>query len=209
VRQIQLLVVLSLLLSPNTTVADDKHKQPLVSMQRKARKFLAFAYSGGRLTSEGDKPVAGTTIAADPKVLPMGTRVRIMEAGKYSGVYTVSDQGSAIKGRKVDIFVHSTEEALQFGRRQVYIAVLEGPENTARASKLQPGGRLARCTGCVRKQSGAIIALDESSRSNPNVPSRVGAPGGAGTGSGGSDSRQTRNSAAFSGMSTFEGTSFN
>lgn len=207
-RQIQLLVVLSLLLSPNTTVADDKHKQPLVSMQRKARKFLAFAYSSGRLTSEGDKPLVGTTIAADPKVLPMGTRVRIMEAGKYSGVYTVSDQGSAIKGRKVDIFVRSAEEALQFGRRQVYIAVLEGPENTARASK-QSGKRLAQCRGCVRKQSGAIIALDESSRINPNVPSRVRAPGGAGTGSGGSDSRQTRNSAAFSGMSTFEGTSFN
>jgi 3D (Asp-Asp-Asp) domain-containing protein len=207
-RQIEVLVAASLLMSPNTTVADDKHKQPLVSMQRKARKFLAFAYSGGRLTSEGGKPVAGITIAADPKVLPMGTRVRIMEAGKYSGVYTVSDQGSAIKGKKVDIFVNSNREALQFGRKQVYLAILEGPENTARARK-QPVTRLARCRGCVRKQSGAIITLDEASRSNPNVPGRLGAPGGTGTGSGGSDSRQTRNFAAFSGVSSFEGASFN
>ena len=113
-RQIQLLVALSLLLSPNAPAADDKHKQPSAQMRGKARKFLAFAYTSGRLTSEGQKPVAGTTIAADPRVLPMGSRVRITDAGGYSGIYTVSYIGSAIIGQKIDIFVNREEENFSF-----------------------------------------------------------------------------------------------
>ena len=115
-------------------------------MRSKARKFLAFAYTSGRLTSEGNKPIAGTTIAADPEVLPMGTRVRITEAGEYSGVYTVSDKGSEIKGQKVDVFVGSYAEARQFGRKQVYVAVLDRPEKTARARR-QPGTHSGRMQG--------------------------------------------------------------
>ena len=112
-RQIQLLVALSLLVAPNAPSAGDKHKQPSGSMRAKGRKFLAFAYTSRRLTSEGKKPIAGTTIAADPRVLPIGTRVRITEAGGYSGIYTVSDTGGAIKGQKIDVFVRNYAEARQ------------------------------------------------------------------------------------------------
>jgi 3D (Asp-Asp-Asp) domain-containing protein len=196
VRQIQLLVALSLLVAPNAPSAGDKHKQPSGSMRAKARKFLAFAYTSGRLTSEGTKPIAGITIAADPKVLPMGTRVRITEAGGYSGVYTVSVTGGAIKGRKIDVFVRNYAEARQFGRKQVYVTVLDMPANTA-------------CSGCGRKQPKAMITVDEAARSNRNSPSRLGASGGMGEGSGGSDSRQAGNPSSLAGVSTFEGPSLN
>ena len=63
------------------------------------------------------------TIAADPRVLPFGTRVRL-EAGQYSGEYLVTDSGSAIKGRKIDVWIPSYREACRFGRRNVKLSVI-------------------------------------------------------------------------------------
>jgi 3D (Asp-Asp-Asp) domain-containing protein len=63
------------------------------------------------------------TIAADPKVLPFGTRVRL-DAGQYSGEYVVTDSGTAIKGRKIDIWLPTFREACRFGRRNVKLSVL-------------------------------------------------------------------------------------
>ncbi|MGA9996701.1 MAG: 3D domain-containing protein [Pyrinomonadaceae bacterium] len=62
-------------------------------------------------------------IQADTSVLPMGTRVRL-EAGPYSGEYTVADRGSAVRGRRIDVWVPSTREAFRFGRRSVKLTVL-------------------------------------------------------------------------------------
>ena len=208
VRQIQLLVALSLLLPPNAPAADDKHKQPSRSIRGKGKRFLAFAYTSERLTSEGKKPIPGTTIAADPRVLPMGSRVRITGAGGYSGIYTVSDKGGAIKGRKVDIFVRSHNEAVQFGRQEVYIDVLDAPQQSTRARRA-PDYEPPACQGCGRKQPNVMITRDESVRSNRNLAGRHGAPGRVGTVSGGSDSRKAGDSAAIVSVSSIEGASSN
>lgn len=138
-------------------------------MRGKSRKFLAFAYTSGRLTSQGEKPIAGTTIAADPRVLPMGSRVRVTGAGEYSGVYTVSDRGSKIKGQKVDIFVGSYAEARQFGRKHVYVTVLDEPETAVRARR-KPGAAMASCQKCGRKQP---KAAEEGSRNRGGASSLV------------------------------------
>lgn len=63
------------------------------------------------------------TIAADPRVLPYGTRVRL-DAGPYTGEYLVTDAGTAIKGRKIDIWLPTFREACRFGRRNVKLTVL-------------------------------------------------------------------------------------
>lgn len=150
-RQIQLLVALSLAVSPFATADGDQHKHSLRSMRAKAKKFLALAYTSKRMTSEGSMPIVGTTIAADPRVLPMGSQVHVTGAGKYSGVYTVSDKGGSITGNKVDIFVASREEALEFGRKQVYVALLQAPQEAARVMR-KPGTESAACNSCGRKQ---------------------------------------------------------
>ncbi|HEY9284568.1 MAG TPA: 3D domain-containing protein, partial [Pyrinomonadaceae bacterium] len=62
-------------------------------------------------------------IAADRRVLPLGTRVRL-EAGGYSGEYVVADTGGLVRGRKIDIWVPSNREAMRFGRRPVKLTVL-------------------------------------------------------------------------------------
>jgi 3D (Asp-Asp-Asp) domain-containing protein len=67
--------------------------------------------------------VRSGTIAADPKVLPFGTRVRL-DAGQYSGEYVVTDSGTAIKGRKIDVWLPTYHEACRFGRRNVKLTVL-------------------------------------------------------------------------------------
>jgi 3D (Asp-Asp-Asp) domain-containing protein len=208
VRQIRLLVALSLTLSPCATAEGDQHKHSLRSLRAKAKKFLAFAYTSKRMTSVGSRPVSGTTIAADPRVLPMGSRVEVTGAGEYSGVYTVSDTGGNIKGHTVDIFVDSHEEAVEFGRKQVHVALLEAPRETARAMR-KPGIESAACEGCGRKQPKAMIAVDEVRRSNRQLAAREAAVGGSRTGSRRSDTRQAGDFAAFARVPAVEWASLN
>ena len=59
-------------------------------------------------------------IAADPRVLKLGSKVTI-SAGPWSGTYLVSDTGSWIKGKKIDIWVPGCSEARKFGRRTVQV----------------------------------------------------------------------------------------
>jgi 3D (Asp-Asp-Asp) domain-containing protein len=84
--------------------------------------FTATAYSLRGRTASG-KPVRRGLIAADRRVLPIGTRVRL-DAGSYSGEYVVADTGGAVRGRKIDIWMPSTGEAMRFGRRTVKLTVL-------------------------------------------------------------------------------------
>ncbi len=84
--------------------------------------YVATAYSLRGRTASG-RPVAKGLIAADPRVLPLGSRVRL-EAGNYSGEYLVADTGGGVKGKKIDIWTPNSREAMQFGRRTVKLTVL-------------------------------------------------------------------------------------
>jgi 3D (Asp-Asp-Asp) domain-containing protein len=84
--------------------------------------FDATAYSLYGPTRSGVYVRRGV-IAADPRVIPLGSVVQI-SAGKYSGVYTVLDTGRLIKGRIVDLWMPSYREAINFGRQQVKVRIL-------------------------------------------------------------------------------------
>lgn len=84
--------------------------------------FHATAYSLKGRTASGEYVRPGI-IAADPRVLPIGTVVHL-RAGRYTGTYTVLDTGARIKGRIIDIYVPTYREARAFGRQQVKIKVL-------------------------------------------------------------------------------------
>lgn len=81
--------------------------------------FSATAYCLQGKTAMGHGVRRGI-IAADPRVLKLGSRV-VVKAGAWSGTYLVSDTGGAIKGKKVDIWVPSCSEARKFGRRNVEV----------------------------------------------------------------------------------------
>jgi 3D (Asp-Asp-Asp) domain-containing protein len=87
--------------------------------------YVATAYSLRGRTASG-RPVAKGLIAADPRHLPLGSRVRL-EAGPYSGEYLVADTGSLVRGRRIDIWTPSSREAMRFGRRTVKLTVLSLP----------------------------------------------------------------------------------
>ncbi|HEY0323851.1 MAG TPA: 3D domain-containing protein [Pyrinomonadaceae bacterium] len=84
--------------------------------------YVATAYSLRGRGASG-LGVRQGTIAADPRVLPFGTRVRL-DAGPYSGEYIVTDSGTAVKGNKIDVWVPSYSEACRFGRRNIKLTVL-------------------------------------------------------------------------------------
>lgn len=86
-----------------------------------SRSFRATAYCLRGRTASGSNVRRGI-VAADPRVLPLGTRIS-MDAGKYSGTYLVADTGGAVKGNKLDIWVSSCSEARTFGRRTVKVSV--------------------------------------------------------------------------------------
>jgi 3D (Asp-Asp-Asp) domain-containing protein len=97
-----------------------------------ASPFVATAYSLRGRTASG-RMVSRGLIAADPRVLPLGSRVRLEHPG-YSGEYLVADTGGAIRGRRIDIWTPSTSEAMRFGRRTVKLTVLSYGGRKARRS---------------------------------------------------------------------------
>jgi len=95
--------------------------------------FRATAYCLRGRTATGGGVRRGI-VAADPRVLPMGSRIQI-NAGAYSGGYTVADTGGAIKGRILDIWVPSCAEANRFGRRTVTVTVMGRGAQKAKKAK--------------------------------------------------------------------------
>ena len=87
-----------------------------------ALKVTATAYCDHGTTQSGTKTRTGI-VAADPKVLPVGTVLEILD-GPHAGVYTVMDTGSAVKGRRIDIFMPSCPNAERFGERTLKVKVI-------------------------------------------------------------------------------------
>ena len=69
-------------------------------------------------TASGTRATAGRTVAASSK-FSFGTKLNI---GGH--VYTVEDRGGAINGNKIDIFVNTHAEALQWGVRYLNVSVV-------------------------------------------------------------------------------------
>jgi len=87
-------------------------------------KFTASAYSLEGKSADGSKSSKGT-VAADPNVLPFGSKIRVRGAGTYSGEYTVVDSGRKVKGNVIDIYMPSVREARKFGKKKVEVEILE------------------------------------------------------------------------------------
>jgi 3D (Asp-Asp-Asp) domain-containing protein len=69
----------------------------------------------------------GHFVAADTRMLPFGTQVRIPGYGQDRAV-PVIDTGSAIKGHKLDVYFASHTDALQWGRRWVLVTIAANAE---------------------------------------------------------------------------------
>jgi len=84
-------------------------------------------YDGGvynDLTASGAvatrNPDGYSTIAVDPSVIPLGTKVYV----KGYGYAIAQDTGGAIKGNKIDVFFNTTQECYNWGVRTVEVTIL-------------------------------------------------------------------------------------
>lgn len=84
-------------------------------------KVVATAYTHtGNRTATGIWPYRGI-VAVDPRVIPLGTRLYV----EGYGYAVAQDTGGLIKGNRIDVFMNSEDEAIQWGRRPVTVRILE------------------------------------------------------------------------------------
>lgn len=82
--------------------------------------YTAYCSGSKRRTATGAEAVKGVA-AVDTSVIPFGTKLYIPGYG-----YAVAaDTGGAIRGNKIDLCMDSYDEAIQWGRRNVTVYILE------------------------------------------------------------------------------------
>ena len=105
-----------------------EQKEPEPTPTYKEMQIVATAYcpcvkcceKSDGITATGVKAKANHTIAADPNILPYGTKILC-----GMGEFVVEDCGGSIEGNRVDFFFDTHEEAVKFGRQEFSIWVKE------------------------------------------------------------------------------------
>lgn len=70
------------------------------------------------ITATGTKATEGRTIAVDPDIIPLGTTVYLNGTS-----YVAEDTGSAIKGKKIDLFINDHQRAKVFGVQEMEVKI--------------------------------------------------------------------------------------
>lgn len=89
-------------------------------------RFKLTAYSGPQggkakaITATGTSARAGRTVAVDPTVIPLGSRVYIDGIGER----IAEDIGGGVKGRHIDLYVPSVPAAYRFGVQRRTVSVV-------------------------------------------------------------------------------------
>lgn len=78
----------------------------------------AYTYSGMKATRN---PNGYSTIAVDPRVIPLGTKVYV----DGYGYAIAADTGSSVKGNFIDVFFNTYNEACNWGLKYVDVYILE------------------------------------------------------------------------------------
>jgi 3D (Asp-Asp-Asp) domain-containing protein len=129
---------------------------PVPSAAGERQEFEATAYSIEGTTASGAQTREGV-VAADPDVLPLGSRIRIHGADDHSGEYVVRDTGATITGREIDIYLANDREAKRFGRRRVQVEVLRrGDGDAAAGAGRAPAPRPGRDGGAAPRLPPAL-----------------------------------------------------
>lgn len=79
----------------------------------------AYAYHLRGFTARGTRTKLGT-VAVDPRVIPLGSKLYIPGYGWGRAV----DTGGAIQGRKIDVWLPTMSQCMQWGIRDVTVIVV-------------------------------------------------------------------------------------
>ncbi len=94
---------------------------------RKLMEATAYTYMPGltTMTTATGATLAKGIVAVDPNVIPLHTKMYITCDALEYGVGVAEDTGGAIKGDIVDLAFMSYNECIQFGRRNVWVYILD------------------------------------------------------------------------------------
>lgn len=89
--------------------------------------MMSTAYAGDTITYMGTTPVRDpdgiSTIAVDPSIIPLGSKVYI----SGYGLAIASDTGGLIKGNRIDLFLNSEDECINWGVQTVSLYLIAYP----------------------------------------------------------------------------------
>jgi 3D (Asp-Asp-Asp) domain-containing protein len=122
--------------------------------------YIATAYAQQGVTASGQY-THRHVVAADPALLPLGTRIKVTHAGRYSGEYVVADTGGKIEGRRLDIYLPSEPACRKFGRRRVKVKVLQLGNGTKAATKQADQAVKADVSNDVQKNAVGNAATED------------------------------------------------
>jgi len=94
------------------------------TMTVEATAYTALDGGGSGVTAAGIDLIKNPNmkvIAVDPSIIPLGTKVYVEGYGEA----IAGDTGGAIKGNKIDVYVKTKSEAIEWGRKKVNIKILE------------------------------------------------------------------------------------
>ncbi|HAA10023.1 MAG TPA: hypothetical protein DCD98_09690 [Syntrophomonas sp.] len=116
-KQVYRPVPVSALIDKPITHREASRKEDVPKYRELLMEATAYSYTGFR-TFTGTWPKRGT-IAVDPKVIPLGSRLWV----EGYGFGEAEDTGGAIKGHIVDVFLENEEACREWGRRKVKVRV--------------------------------------------------------------------------------------
>lgn len=88
-------------------------------VQELRMEITAYTHTGN-LTATGVPPRVGL-VAVDPRVIPLGTRMWI----DGYGFAVAADTGGDIRGRRIDVFMNTWRQCMQWGRRKHVLVKIE------------------------------------------------------------------------------------
>lgn len=97
---------------PPQSIEPSRHERTLTM------EATAYTHTGCQ-TKSGTWPKAGRTVAVDPSIIPLGTRLIINgQAG-----FIAEDTGGNIINHRIDIFFNTKNQAIEYGRREVKVTI--------------------------------------------------------------------------------------
>ncbi|MBQ9298522.1 MAG: 3D domain-containing protein [Clostridia bacterium] len=109
----------------STKVTTVKPKASTVKPQSTVYKITAYCLckqccgKTDGITASGTKAKPGRTVAVDPRVIPLGSKVLI--GGK---TYIAEDTGNHIKGNRIDVLLSTHEQAIRHGVQNKPVVIL-------------------------------------------------------------------------------------
>jgi len=111
-------------------VRSTAHVIPADLPQAPLGRFKLTAYSGPQLgqtepvTATGTVARASRTVAVDPAIIPLGSKIYIEGVGER----IAEDVGGAVKGHHIDVYLGTVPQARHFGVQRGTVSVIAPPQ---------------------------------------------------------------------------------